>query len=113
MWDFHREARASWGTLADACISVVLVLFGGTMSDLTLGLMSLDVVEMEVLQRSGTQKEQKQAGMISFLSLCHIFIRPHCFHCYVLFRYRWKSTRDSPLQPYTFITNIVLILKQP
>ena len=51
------------------------------MSGLTLGLMSLDVVEMEVLQRSGTQKEQKQAGMISFLSLCHIFIRPHCFHC--------------------------------
>jgi hypothetical protein len=34
------------------------------MSGLTLGLMSLDVVEMEVLQRSGSPQEQKQAGML-------------------------------------------------
>lgn len=34
------------------------------MSGLTLGLMSLDLVEMEVLQRSGTPQEQKQAAAI-------------------------------------------------
>lgn len=34
------------------------------MSGLTLGLMSLDLVEMEVLQRSGTPTEQKQAAAI-------------------------------------------------
>lgn len=34
------------------------------MSGLTLGLMSLDLVEMEVLQRSGTPTEQKQAATI-------------------------------------------------
>ncbi|KAH7280772.1 hypothetical protein KP509_36G013800 [Ceratopteris richardii] len=34
------------------------------MSGLTLGLMSLDLVEMEVLQRSGTPIEQKQAAAI-------------------------------------------------
>lgn len=34
------------------------------MSGLTLGLMSLDLVELEVLQRSGTPEEQKQAASI-------------------------------------------------
>lgn len=34
------------------------------MSGLTLGLMSLDIVELEVLQRSGTSVEQKQAAAI-------------------------------------------------
>ena len=58
-----REPAASWGTFIDGCISIILVLFGGTMSGLTLGLMSLDLVEMEVLQRSGSPEEQKQAGV--------------------------------------------------
>ncbi|KAH7423584.1 hypothetical protein KP509_12G062200 [Ceratopteris richardii] len=54
----------SASTLVDSLISVFLVLFGGTMSGLTLGLMSLDLVEMEVLQRSGTPAEQRQAATI-------------------------------------------------
>ena len=36
------------------------------MSGLTLGLLSLDLVELEVLQRSGSPKEQQQAGEEEF-----------------------------------------------
>ena len=43
-------------------ISCFLVLFAGIMSGLTLGLMSLGLVELEILQRSGTPSEKKQAG---------------------------------------------------
>lgn len=46
-----------------AGISCVLVLFAGIMSGLTLGLMSLGLVELEILQRSGTPSEKKQAGL--------------------------------------------------
>ena len=45
-----------------AGISCFLVLFAGIMSGLTLGLMSLGLVELEILQRSGTNREKKQAG---------------------------------------------------
>lgn len=45
-----------------AGISCFLVLFAGIMSGLTLGLMSLGLVELEILQRSGTSTEKKQAG---------------------------------------------------
>lgn len=45
-----------------AGVSCVLVLFAGIMSGLTLGLMSLGLVELEILQRSGTNVEKKQAG---------------------------------------------------
>lgn len=45
-------------------ISCVLVLFAGMMSGLTLGLMSLGLVELEILQRSGTAIEKKQAAVI-------------------------------------------------
>ncbi|RAL38468.1 unnamed protein product [Cuscuta campestris] len=47
-----------------AGISCVLVLFAGIMSGLTLGLMSLGIVELEILQRSGTPTEKKQAAAI-------------------------------------------------
>lgn len=47
---------------AYAGISCVLVLFAGIMSGLTLGLMSLGLVELEILQRSGTPTEKQQAG---------------------------------------------------
>ncbi|GLI66609.1 hypothetical protein VaNZ11_010530 [Volvox africanus] len=40
------------------CISLFLVLMAGLMSGLTLGLMSLDTVELEVLKRSGTPEER-------------------------------------------------------
>ena len=43
-------------------ISCFLVIFAGIMSGLTLGLMSLGLVELEILQRSGTPVEKKQAG---------------------------------------------------
>ncbi|XP_017253978.1 DUF21 domain-containing protein At4g14240 isoform X2 [Daucus carota subsp. sativus] len=47
-----------------AGISCFLVLFAGIMSGLTLGLMSLGLVELEILQRSGTPTEKKQAAAI-------------------------------------------------
>lgn len=47
-----------------AGISCFLVLFAGIMSGLTLGLMSLGLVELEILQRSGTPSEKKQAATI-------------------------------------------------
>jgi metal transporter CNNM len=48
----------------DAGISCFLVLFAGIMSGLTLGLMSLGLVDLEILQRSGTSTEKKQAAVI-------------------------------------------------
>ncbi|KAD4584475.1 hypothetical protein E3N88_22076 [Mikania micrantha] len=47
-----------------AGVSCLLVLFAGIMSGLTLGLMSLGVVELEILHRSGTIREKKQAAAI-------------------------------------------------
>ncbi|KAI5680311.1 hypothetical protein M9H77_01538 [Catharanthus roseus] len=47
-----------------AGISCFLVLFAGIMSGLTLGLMSLGLVELEILQRSGTSTEKRQAAVI-------------------------------------------------
>jgi len=45
-----------------AAVSVFLVLFAGIMSGLTLGLMSLGLVDLEVLQQSGSEDEKKQAS---------------------------------------------------
>ncbi|KAK9820620.1 hypothetical protein WJX72_012381 [[Myrmecia] bisecta] len=47
-----------------SCASVALTLFAGLMSGLTLGLMSLDDIDLEVLKRSGTPSEQKYAARI-------------------------------------------------
>ncbi|KAL5796758.1 hypothetical protein ACOSQ2_001578 [Xanthoceras sorbifolium] len=47
-----------------AGVSCLLVLFAGIMSGLTLGLMSLGLVELEILQRSGSSNEKKQAAAI-------------------------------------------------
>lgn len=44
-------------------IVIGLVLFAGLMSGLTLGLMSLSLVDLEVLQKSGTPADRKHAGM--------------------------------------------------
>ncbi|CAM9000382.1 unnamed protein product [Rhodiola kirilowii] len=55
---------ASFWWFAYAGISCFLVLFAGIMSGLTLGLMSLGLVELEILQRSGTAAEKKQAAAI-------------------------------------------------
>ncbi|XP_052490222.1 DUF21 domain-containing protein At4g14240 isoform X3 [Gossypium raimondii] len=45
-------------------LSCLLVIFAGIMSGLTLGLMSLGLVELEILQRSGTIVERKQVSAI-------------------------------------------------
>ncbi|KAK7359713.1 hypothetical protein VNO77_01676 [Canavalia gladiata] len=47
-----------------AGISCFLVIFAGIMSGLTLGLMSLGLVDLEILQRSGSPSEKKQAAII-------------------------------------------------
>ncbi|XP_011010573.1 PREDICTED: DUF21 domain-containing protein At4g14240-like isoform X2 [Populus euphratica] len=54
----------SFSWFAYAGISCFLVLFAGIMSGLTLGLMSLGLVDLEILQRSGTSTEKKQAAAI-------------------------------------------------
>lgn len=68
MGGFVFEAEdIEFGTLwwfVDAGVSALLVLFAGIMSGLTLGLMSLGLVELEILQRSGTSTEKKQAGVV-------------------------------------------------
>ncbi|CAA0828123.1 DUF21 domain-containing protein [Striga hermonthica] len=48
-----------------AGVSCFLVLFAGIMSGLTLGLMSLGLVDLEILQRSGSAAEKKQAAIIT------------------------------------------------
>ena len=66
----HRSAlqRAHFGEpewWIAAGISVCLVLFAGIMSGLTLGLMSLGLMDLEVLQRSGSEEEKRQASKSS------------------------------------------------
>lgn len=46
-------------------IVVFLVVFAGLMSGLTLGLMSMSLVDLEVLAKSGTPKDRKHAGALS------------------------------------------------
>lgn len=47
------------------CITIGLVCIAGIMSGLTLGLMSLDAVDLEVLRRSGSTKEKRYAAKIA------------------------------------------------
>ncbi|XP_031254385.1 DUF21 domain-containing protein At2g14520-like isoform X1 [Pistacia vera] len=57
-----------------------LVLFAGLMSGLTLGLMSMNLVDLEVLAKSGTPKDRKHAAKIlsvvkkQHLLLCTLLI---------------------------------------
>ncbi|XP_074286022.1 DUF21 domain-containing protein At4g33700-like isoform X1 [Silene latifolia] len=61
-------------------IIVFLVIFAGLMSGLTLGLMSLSLVDLEVLAKSGTPKDRKYAEKIlpvvknQHLLLCTLLI---------------------------------------
>lgn len=43
-------------------VIVLLVLFAGMMSGLTLGLMSMSLVDLEVLAKSGTPRDRVHAG---------------------------------------------------
>jgi len=45
-------------------VCVVLVIFAGMMSGLTLGLMSLGIMDLEVLIKSGSPKDKNHAGAI-------------------------------------------------
>ncbi|KIZ04445.1 hypothetical protein MNEG_3516 [Monoraphidium neglectum] len=56
-----------------------LVLFSGVFSGLTLGLLSLDRLELEVLRRSGTPLEQKRAA-----KLLPLVSNPHWLLCTLL-----------------------------
>ncbi|KAI4364399.1 hypothetical protein MLD38_020495 [Melastoma candidum] len=57
----HR-APVRWFVYAGVCC--FLLLFAGCMLGLTLGLMSMSQVDLEILQRSGTPDEKKQAAVI-------------------------------------------------
>ena len=61
--------------------SVALTLFAGLMSGLTLGLMSLDNVDLEVLKRSGTPREKAYASKI--MPVGSMAAR-HCLFCICL-----------------------------
>lgn len=54
-------------------ISASLVLFAGIMSGLTLGLMSLSLVDLEVLTKAGQPEDRKNAGLV-FVLLFNSFI---------------------------------------
>ena len=60
------------GTLFWAYIVVcfVLVLFAGMMSGLTLGLMSLGIMDLEVLIKSGNPEDKMHAGLKSYNTNC-------------------------------------------
>ncbi|KAL4361539.1 hypothetical protein GQ457_04G000020 [Hibiscus cannabinus] len=61
-------------------IIVLLVVFAGLMSGLTLGLMSMSLVDLEVLAKSGTPKDRQHAAKIlpvvkrQHLLLCTLLI---------------------------------------
>lgn len=67
-----------------AGISCLLVLFAGIMSGLTLGLMSLGLVDLEILQQSGSSTEKKQAGT----TLPNILNQTSFFSCFSLWPFR-------------------------
>ncbi|KND04942.1 uncharacterized protein SPPG_00632 [Spizellomyces punctatus DAOM BR117] len=50
-----------WYTLAG---TIVLVLIGGIFAGLTIGIMSLDTTNLQILKNSGTEKERKYAAKI-------------------------------------------------
>lgn len=55
-------------------IIVGLVLFAGLMSGLTLGLMSMSLVDLEVLAKSGTPRDRKHAGNLPFYLYFIVFL---------------------------------------
>ncbi|KAL6210024.1 hypothetical protein ACLB2K_020962 [Fragaria x ananassa] len=70
----------SSGFFIHILVIVFLVLFAGLMSGLTLGLMSLSIVDLEVLAKSGKPKDRKHAAKIlpvvrkQHLLLCTLLI---------------------------------------
>ncbi|KAH9694899.1 hypothetical protein WN943_024169 [Citrus x changshan-huyou] len=68
------------GFIIHIVVIVFLVMFAGLMSGLTLGLMSMSLVDLEVLAKSGTPKDRKHAAKIlpvvrnQHLLLCTLLI---------------------------------------
>lgn len=60
-------------------VIVFLVLFAGLMSGLTLGLMSLSLVDLEVLAKSGTPEYRKYAGKYSYSFVLVLILLVLCF----------------------------------
>ena len=60
---------------------VALVCFAGLMSGLTLGLMSLSLVDLEVLCKAGMPQDRKNAGFVlfNFISFIPDFFVPALF----------------------------------
>lgn len=71
-------------------IIVGLVLFAGLMSGLTLGLMSMSLVDLEVLAKSGTPRDRKHAGNLPF----YIFLGQLCIlSCFItVCRRKWLTS---------------------
>lgn len=67
-------------------ICVALVAFAGLMSGLTLGLMSLSLVDLEVLIKAGQPEDRKNAGLFNLKSrLLFIWLRLHFTRWYLDF----------------------------
>merc|ERR1712137_304885 len=58
------ETDEGWRIYFDIAMSIFLVLFAGTMSGLTMGLMSLDITNLKIIAKSGDEKQQKYAKQI-------------------------------------------------
>jgi metal transporter CNNM len=69
----------TWQTALYAVLVVLLVLGAGLMSGLTLGLLSLDVMDLKVLQVSGTPRQQHAASR-----LIPLVTSPHWLLCTLL-----------------------------
>lgn len=70
--DYPAPYTQPWWWIS-AGVSVFLVLFAGIMSGLTLGLMSLGLMDLEVLQQSGTEEEKEQASTFPSTITVRIF----------------------------------------
>lgn len=73
-------------------IITLLVLFSGLMSGLTLGLMSMSLVDLEVLLKSGTPTDRKHAGINFLLLFVAIFINitwSYLAHTLTLLFFSW------------------------
>lgn len=55
-------------------ISIFLVLFGGMMSGLTVGLLSIDELELEMKLSNGTEEEKKMARSVLIITSNHHFL---------------------------------------
>lgn len=64
----YRYECCETGFFTRVVVVTLLVLFAGLMSGLTLGLMSMSLVDLEVLANSGTPSDRKHACKYNILS---------------------------------------------